>query len=65
MSSRNKILVPCTSRKLDDVGFESSLAQLFFQKLDTKIRKLVDMKHNQYYTMLSDLNHKNNSTSRC
>jgi hypothetical protein len=65
MSSINKILVPCTSRKSDDIGFESSLAQLFFQKLDTKIRKLVDMKHNQYYTMLSDLNHKNNSTSRC
>lgn len=58
MNSKNKILVPCTSRKSDDVGSESSLAQLSFPKLDVKRRQLLDIYTNTDYTIFSDKKHK-------
>jgi hypothetical protein len=60
MNTRNNILVPCTNRKSDDIGFESSLAQLSFPKLDTKRRQLVDMYLNLDYTIFLDRKHKIN-----
>lgn len=57
MNSKNKILVPCTDRKSDKIGLESSLDKLSFPKLDVKRRQLLDIYTNTDYTIFSDKKH--------
>ncbi|WP_291402548.1 hypothetical protein [Daejeonella sp.] len=67
MSSKNKILVPCTSRKSDAKGEKSNLDDLSFNQLNSARKFIVDKYSNSDYDIIVDRTrniHRHDNNSR-